>query len=60
MWMAEAKAKIDIPLNNFIVCKNSKITITRGRNEEYAIWDNRAGIYDLPKEYVKEIRVLVK
>ena len=45
MWMAEAEAKTDIPLDNFIVSKNSKITITRGKNEKYAIWDNRAGIY---------------
>jgi hypothetical protein len=57
MWAAEAKAKVKIPLNNFIVKKNKCITITRGRKEKYAIWHNK-GIFDLPEKYVKHIKVI--
>lgn len=57
MWAAEAIAKKKIPLGNGIINKGEKITITRGREYEYAIWHSE-GIFDLPKEYVKDIKVI--
>jgi len=57
MWAAEAKAKKRIQLDNFTIKKDEKITITRGRQYEYAIWHS-VGIFDLPKEYVKDIRII--
>ena len=57
MWAAEAKAKKKIPLDDLIINKGEKITITRGREYQYAIWHSK-GIFDLPKEYVKNIKVI--
>jgi hypothetical protein len=57
MWAAKAIAKKKIPLDNTIINKGEKITITRGKEYEYAIWHS-AGIFDLPKEYVKDIKVI--
>jgi hypothetical protein len=59
MWMAEAKAKVKIPLGDYVINKNETITITKGNNHEYAIWHSE-GIFDLPKGYVKDIQVKVK
>jgi len=57
MWAAEATAKKNIPLDDLIINKGEKITITRGREYEYAIWHSE-GVFDLPKEYVKDIKVI--
>ena len=59
MWMAEAKAKRDIPLKGWKIKKGETITITRGRNQKFALW---AGdyIYDLHERYVTDIQVRVK
>lgn len=55
MWMAEAKAKKDIPLSPDVTIKTGeKITITKGSKFEYALWSSH-GIFDLPAEYVDEI-----
>jgi hypothetical protein len=64
MWCIEAKAKIDILLgvneqkDFFVVKSGDTITVTKGRNEKYALW-HHTGIWDLPKEYVGEtLRVI--
>ena len=54
MWSAIAIAKRTIPLNDVGINKGTKITITKGRNEKYALW-HHTGIYDLPRIYVGEI-----
>lgn len=36
-----------------IVKADETITVTKGRNEEFALW-HHTGIWDLPKEYVGE------
>lgn len=57
MWAAEATANKKIPLGDVIINKGEKITITRGKEYEYAIWHSE-GIFDLPKKYVKDIKVI--
>lgn len=63
MYCIEAKVRIDIPLQvnskySEIIRADEKITLTKGRDEEYTLWHN-TGIYDLPKEYVGEtVRVV--
>ena len=59
MWAALAKAKIDIQLQHYIVAENEGITITKGKEEKYALWNND-GIYDLQEKYVKDIKVISK
>jgi hypothetical protein len=59
MWSAKAQAKRRIPLGSNRIEKNCEITITKGIKHEYAIWTPH-GIYDLPKRYVKNIKVLTK
>ena len=59
MWLAIAKAKKDIPLEDEIIKKNTKITITKGVVSDYVL-HNHLGIYELPKEYVKDIKVKVE
>jgi hypothetical protein len=54
MWAAKAKARKKIPLGKFIIEEGEEITITHGRKHRYALW-HYSGVYDLPKEYVKDI-----
>lgn len=54
MWVAEARAKINIPLQNFKIKKGEKITITKGVKEKFAIWCSD-GIWDLPEKFVTDI-----
>jgi hypothetical protein len=44
--------KTNLPTGKEIIKTGTKITITKGRNEKYALWHN--SIWDLPKEYVNE------
>jgi hypothetical protein len=67
MWCIEAKAKINIDLGiqgdaynkeHIIIKECSKLAITKGKNEKFALWSN-FGIFDLHKDYVGEtIRVV--
>ena len=60
MWMAEAKAKKDIPLSPDVTIKaGEKITMTRGSKSEYALWSPH-GIFDRPAEYVDQIEEKMK
>lgn len=61
MWSAETIAANDIPLKTKEVKKGEKITITHGKEEQFALWDE-TGIYDLPVGYVDldNIKVLSK
>lgn len=68
MWAAEARAKIDIVLDEYgsngrlistkTVAAGKIITITHGRDEKYALW-GYGGVWDLPEEYVGEIVKIV-
>ena len=50
--------KNNTPKDCGVVKADDTITITKGRNEEFALW-HHTGIWDLPKEYVGEtIRVV--
>ena len=40
------------PKGKETIKRGTKITITKGRNEKYALWYN--SIWDLPEEYVNE------
>lgn len=58
MWAIEAKAKIDIPIGEELIKKDTEITITKGKNEKYALW-HHGSIWDLPEDYVGEtVRIL--
>jgi hypothetical protein len=52
--------KNTIPDENGIE-QGTKITITKGKNEKYALWHS-TGIWDLPEEFVNEssIRIISK
>jgi hypothetical protein len=53
MWAAYANTKIEIVLPERTIPKGKEVTITRGRNDKYAIWCS-AGVYDLPEHYIDE------
>lgn len=60
MWMAKATVTKDIPLGkSMIIKKGSTITITEGKNQDYAFW-NGYGVWDIDKSYVKNISEKVK
>ena len=56
MWAADAKVKKDIPLTE--VKKGEEVTITKGREYEYALWCTE-GIFDLPAEYIDKSTIVV-
>jgi hypothetical protein len=60
MWHAETTAKIDIvlPHGDGTIKKGTRITITRGRNQPFALWYH-GWIYDLPKRYVFSSKIKV-
>lgn len=59
LWLNWLKTNIPKSTNT-IIKRDESITITKGKNYEYALWCG-AGIYDLPGEYVGEItRILSK
>jgi hypothetical protein len=68
MWAAEAILKKDIDCGtyksfvgdkiNTILKKGQKVTITKGREYEYAVWGGTA-IMDTPKEYIDEKTIKV-
>lgn len=53
----ESEAKIDIPLENIIIKKGEKITITE-INNKYYLWDPD-GIYLLDEEYIGDERKVI-
>lgn len=66
MWAAEAKARIDIPVEYKgrhntqaeIINAGDTITITRGKTPDYHLW-HHTGIYELPFDYVGEITKVI-
>jgi hypothetical protein len=53
MWAAYAKTAKEIPLPERTVPKGHEVTITKGRNEKYALWHS-TGIFDLHESYIDE------
>jgi len=59
MWMADAKAKQDIPLDGLVIPIGSKITITKNKNNKYQIWGHD-GIYHISEEFFEDVKVIVE
>lgn len=56
-WIAWLRVTLPVRKTT-VIPKDSVITVTKGRNYEYALWSSE-GIFDLPAEYVGEtIRVV--
>ena len=50
--------KRNTPKDSGLIKEGQKITVTKGKNEKFALWHN-SGIWDLPEEYVGDtIRVI--
>lgn len=61
MWMAEAKAKQDIPLDGLVITRGSSITITKGKTSDlnFCLWCHD-GIYEISSGYVEDVNVISK
>jgi hypothetical protein len=56
-WVSWLRGKLPKP-ERTVIPKGSTITLTKGKDYEYALWSSE-GIFDLPAEYVGEtVRVV--